>query len=310
MHQPSRIRGLRRIALAAALVALQPVAQANVGFNVSFGDPSGTWSDYYSRIQAQVMAAGQEWMGLLGQPSFNTTLDVRINFANIPTANGGSASSAYVGTVAGINLFEASAAAKLRDGTDVTGAQPDIIFTIGTNGYLQDELWFDPTPSNLLDDAVPGNRTDARTVFLHEFGHALGFNGWRDWSSGQLPGSYQSTFDQYVTGGGSSTPFFNGPEAMALYGGPVPLTSGNLFHLGNSAASGRPGVDLVPDLMNGVVFYRGTRYQVSALDLAILRDVGVPFAAQVPEPGSVLLLLCGVALLGGVARRRGRAPNA
>lgn len=305
MHQPSRIRGLRRAALAAALVALQPAAQANVGFNVSFGDPAGTWSPYYSQIQAQVVAAGQEWMGLLGQPSFNTTLDVRINFGAIATANGGSASSAYVGTVAGIDLYEASAAAKLRDGTDVNGAQPDIIFTIGTNGYLQNELWFDPTPSNLLDDTVPGTRTDARTVFLHEFGHALGFNGWRGWATGVLPGNYQSTFDQYVTGGGSGiTPTFNGPQAVALYGGPVPLTSGNLFHLGNASGSGRPGADLVPDLMNGVVFYRGTRYQVSALDLAILRDVGVPFAAQVPEPGTALLLLGGVVLMGTVARRR------
>ena len=47
--------------------------------------------------------------------------------------------------------------------------------------------------------AVPANRTDARSVFLHEFGHAFAFNGWRDGQTGALPGSYQSTFDCLVT---------------------------------------------------------------------------------------------------------------
>jgi hypothetical protein len=32
--------------------------------------------------------------------------------------------------------------------------------------------------------------------------------------------------------------------------------------------------NLIDQLMNGVVFYRGTRYNISALDLAVLRDVG------------------------------------
>lgn len=210
--------GLRRIALAAVLAAGLPAAQANVGFNVSFGDPSGQWSAYHNQIRSQVVAAGLEWMSLLGQPAFNTTLDVQINFGAISTANGSSAGSAYVGTAGGIALWEAGAAAKLRNGTDVNGAQPDIVFTIGTNGHLQNELWFDATPSNLLDDTVLGTRTDARSVFLHEFGHAFGFNGWRDWATAQLSTSDQSTFDQYVTGGNGSTAYFNGPQAIAEYG--------------------------------------------------------------------------------------------
>lgn len=303
-------RGLRRAALAAALAAVLPGAQAGVSFNVSFGDPSNQWSAYHGLIRAQVEAAGQEWMRFFGQPAFNTTLDVLVNFGPVATANGGSAAASYVDTVGGFTLWEAGATAKLRHGGDVNGSDADIVFTIGTNGYLQNELWFDPTPGDLSDDPVPANRTDARSVMLHEFGHAFGFNGWRDWASGQLPGNYQSTFDQFVTGGGASAAYFNGPQAMAVYGGRVPLTGGNLFHLGNSNASGLPGVDLVPDLMNGVVFYRGTRYQVSALDLAIMQDVGLPFVGQVPEPASALLLLGGVALLGAAVRRRSAGQSA
>jgi hypothetical protein len=63
------------------------------------------------------------------------------------------------------------------------------------------------------------------------------------------------------------------------------------------------GTDLVPDLMNGVVFYRGTRYGVSALDLAIMADIGLPITTAVPEPGTTALLLAGLAGLLLRARR-------
>ena len=75
---------------------------------------------------------------------------------------------------------------------------------------------------------------------------------------------------------------------MNLYGGPVPVTFGNVAHIGND--SSRPGSDLIPDLMNGVVFFRGTRYDISPLDLAIVADTGLTVIA-VPEPSSAFLFL-------------------
>src|SRR5262249_42284267 len=135
------------------------------------------------------------------------------------------------------------------------------------------ELWFDPSPQ-LRTTPVPSDKTDAYSIMLHELAHAIGFNGWRDGMTGGIPGSpsFESTFDQWETFDGTNL-YFNGPMAKLVYGGPVPVTYGFNFHLGN--ASPRPGSDLIGDMMNGVVYNRGVRYDISPLDLAILADAGV-----------------------------------
>jgi PEP-CTERM motif len=279
-----------------------------VVFNVSFVDPGAAYTSYYADITRNVQAAGADWISKFQGQSVNTSLDVSIGFASIATANGRSATTSYVSTSAGLNIFEQSAAAKIKTGNDVNGTAPDIEFNIGINGYLQNELWFDPNPQTQTA-VVPSTKTDARSVFLHEFGHAFAFNGWRDGTTGSLPGNYQSTFDSFAQL--SSTPngntiFFNGPNAVAAYGGDVPITFGNYSHVANN--SPRAGADLIPDLMNGIVFFRGTRYQISALDLAIMQDAGLPVAAlPVPEPATWALMLGGLA---AVARRARSAKRA
>jgi hypothetical protein len=301
--------GQRAWALKAAVAAsglwCAVSAQAVVLFNVSFTDPGSTYSAYYADITRNVQAAGADWMSRFNI-TVNTTLDVNIGFANIPTANGASATSSFVGTSAGIDIFEQGAAAKIKTGVDVNGAAADINFNIGINGYLQNELWFDPDPV-AQTAMVPMTKTDARSVFLHEFGHALGFNGWLDGTTGTLPGDFQSTFDQWAqldnAAPGGPTLFFTGPNAMAEYGGAVPITFGNYAHVANNMP--RDGFDLERDLMNGLVFYRGERYQISALDLAIMQDSGLPLAA-VPEPASVMMLLSGGLMLAAATRLRRR----
>jgi hypothetical protein len=120
---------------------------------------------------------------------------------------------------------------------------------------------------------------------LHEIGHGLGFNGWRDWTTGALPADYMSTYDQWVFLE-DGIPYFGGPSASAVYGGPVPLTAGNLMHYGNQFPL--PGWDLVENigLMNGVQNRSGFRREISELDLAILQDLGYVI---VPEPGTCAL---------------------
>lgn len=306
MSTPGVSNFLRRALLACA-VGLAGAAAADTGrIQVVFSDPGAAYAPYYADLERLTQAAGNAWLQhVVGGTAAD--LSVGISFASMATASGRSATTGYAGSTGnGSTLWLQGAAYELRTGIDPNGAAPDIEFLIGIDGYLQNELWFDPDPLS-RSAAVPAHQTDAMTVLMHEFGHALGFNGWLDAATGAAAGGHLSTFDAWVQP--MATPlgtvlFFTGVQAMAVYGGPVPLTLGNYAHLGNEIAG--LGLDLVPDLMNGVVFYRGVRGEISALNLAMLADTGLALnVTAVPEPGAALLLLAGLLpMLRVVWRRR------
>ncbi|MDO9074100.1 MAG: PEP-CTERM sorting domain-containing protein [Rubrivivax sp.] len=302
-----------RQALLAGVVGVAGAAAADTGrIQVIFADPAGSYTPYYADLERLTVAAGNSWLQHLAAGTPAVDLTVSIGFASLDTASGRSATSGYVGSTAnGSTLWSEGAAHELRTGIDPNGSAPDIEFLIGIDGYLQNELWFDPDPLS-RSAAVPGHQTDAMSVLMHEFGHALGFNGWLDAASGTAAGGYLSTFDALVQP--MATPlgtalFFTGAQAMAVYGGPVPLTLGNYGHVGNDIAG--LGLDLVPDLMNGVVFYRGVRGEISALNLAMLADTGLNLnVTAVPEPGAAMLLLAGLLpMLLVIRQRRRSAPS-
>ena len=246
---------------------------AGITYNVTFADPSGPYSSYYPAIAATMQAAGAAWNRYLpGSVSLEVVVTID---PNIPTANGSSETSGFVRNDGTRDIFEQGAAFEVRTGTDPNGASPDIGINIGAN-YLTNVLWFDPHPDTRTDP-IPANRVDALSVFIHELGHAFVFNGWMNGTTGVLPATYMSTFDERTQFNGSNF-FFTGTNAQATYGAPVPITYGNPFHLGNN--SPRPGSDLIPDLMNGVVYIYQTRYDISVLDVAIAKDVGVGLASR------------------------------
>jgi hypothetical protein len=76
-----------------------------------------------------------------------------------------------------------------------------------------------------------------------------------------------STYDQHVRFENERF-WFHGEAARSVYGGAVPLTQppNNNYH----------HVECIKDLMNGIEFCSGHRYEISDLDLAILKDVGLP----------------------------------
>jgi len=284
--------------LSLGIMSFASPAGALITYNFTFDDPGNQFTAFYDEIATNAMAAGVEWATHLAG---NASIEVKVAFDDvIPTATGGSVTSSFVGVSNGFNIFEQGAAAEVRTGIDPNGADPDAIITLGTN-YLVNELWFDPQPT-FRTEPIPAGRTDAYSVFLHEFGHIYAFNGFRDPFTGMLPADYASTYDDQIFFDGENF-FFLGPFAMAVYGGPVPLTFGNYVHVANLFP--RPGEDLLLDLMNGVVFFRDTRYDISPLDLAIFADVGLPLLNTVPEPATVSLwAVSGVWLMRVVARRR------
>jgi hypothetical protein len=272
-----------------------------ITYTVAFDDPGQTAANLYQPITQHVLASGARWNAHL-RPITDVILEVRVVIpaTNPPAgATGRSLAASPVGMVGGLVLSEQGAAAEVRTGVDPNGAEADIEFVFNPT-YLLNQLWLDPDPFQRVT-AVPADRTDAMSIILHEFGHAFAFNGYRDPNTGELSGGFLSTYDQHVSGTDNDL-VFNGPEATSLYGNrPVPLNNDNLFHLGNE--SPLPGADLVSDLMNGVEFTNGTRYDISLLDVAVLADSGVP-VAPVPEP----VLGLGVAAVGlaGWALRRSR----
>jgi hypothetical protein len=248
-------------------------AQAAITFTVSFSnDDSGQFADYYPSITSNMLAAAQTWSQYF--PPTDTTIAIEIQFIDDTDtrASCSSQTSYFVDMVDGTNIFEQAATTKVRTGLDQNGDDtPDIVMQLGTN-YLVQNLWFDPNPLARVD-SVPDDKTDAMSVFIHELCHAWAFTGWIDQFDGTFPGDYESTFDVWTRFDGANF-FFVGPEAEAIYGGPVPLTYGNVYHVGN--ASPGPGSDLLSDLMNGVVFHFGQRYYISSLDLAMCADALVP----------------------------------
>ncbi|HJU38368.1 MAG TPA: hypothetical protein VJ724_02255 [Tahibacter sp.] len=298
--------------VAAAFALAACAAHAQVTFTVDF-DASANVLTTAERdaVAAHLRDAGRRWAQALGITAARA-IELRVAVSNVPTANGTSNTSAAIGTIAGRTTYEQGVAYELRTGTDPNGAAPDGTVTFGLT-YLRNELWFDPSPETRTAP-VPIDRTDAMSVALHELGHILAYNGWADLTTGVSPATYWSTFDRWMQPGAPSTitgPYSvaawgyapdvttgnnkHWGNAMRLadarpgralapvewaYGAPVPQATCELPASVDAPPSFVrdalvPDATLIDELMNGVVFYRGTRYDIGALDRALMSDVGL-----------------------------------
>jgi hypothetical protein len=302
-----------------ALCAAGPVS-AEVTFSVSFDASADVLTTTEKdNVTTHLRAAGAQWVAHLAVAGARS-IEIQVSIANIPTANGASVTTGFLGVIDGRDTYEQGVAYELRTGIDPNGADPDANIAFGLT-YLRNELWFDPDPF-ARTATVPANRTDAMSVTLHELGHTIAYNGWADLDTGEPPATYWSIFDRWMIPGQPT--LFAGPAANAAWDSLPDLTIGNIMHWGNqtfgpdapaaprcgpaitlwrngvpvpricsapASADAPPSMDadahgpigngasLIDQLMNGVVFYRGTRYNLSALDDGVLEDVGLPLDA-------------------------------
>lgn len=276
-----------KIIILLAIATISAHSNAALTYTLTFDDPLSRGVGYYSAIESHVSASLNQWGSFLNG-SADLGIQVRIT-DEVERASGRSFTSGFMRNDGIADIFEQGMAYELRTGIDPNGSAPDVELQFNPD-YLLDELWFDPNPAQRIAP-IAASHTDAMSVFLHEFGHAIAFNGWEALAASATPNNFLSPWDELVTHDGEHT-FFHGLSSENLYGGPIPVTNQNNFHIGNLSD---PGSDLIPDLMNGMLFYKETRYFISALDLAIISDLGV---AVIPEPSTYALFFSGLIAIG------------
>lgn len=152
------------------------------------------------------------------------------------------------------------------DPADVSPWGGSISFDTASNWYF-----------GLTPDGLQSGEFDFHSVALHELTHVLGYG-----TSG--------SFDSHIVGGN-----FVGSAA-----GTVALTS-DTSHWAEGTLSTFNGV--VQEAAMDPSLAAGTRKHFTDLDFAAMQDIGWQ-VTPVPEAGTWVMMLVGLALVGGVARRR------
>jgi len=238
--------------------------QFDVSFDTSSPNLAGLTGAEQQAILDVANAAATVWSWYLTAANVTLSLLIKVDdsfFSGNTLAQGGPTSFFSNGaTSGGKTVYVAGTDVELATGQDPNGTAPDLNIGLTTNS-IRNLLYFKTDEYG----PVPSNRNDAFSVFLHEIGHGLGIIYTGDDPS--FPGT--TPFDTFVQNG-----TFIGSNAEAAYqaltGSPtgVPLQPGSLSHL---SESGPLGSDLMSPILN-----TGTNVGISAVDLGILQDIGVP----------------------------------
>ncbi len=244
-------------------------ACAAPNFTIALDDPAGRFAEASAPIRTNLRAAADALGALL--PS-NATISILVRAdESVPRATGRSAAAALLCRRGGRNVYLQGAAAKCLGVEMLIAPAADIEIALNPV-FARDTLWYDPLP-RVRVHAVPPDRIDAVSVFTRELLHAFAFNGWADHAAASLPPTYCSTFDERISVRWDGVVFL-GPRSSRIVPGGVPLTFGGIYAVGNQRPS--IGSDLLTSVMNGVSFDYGRRYRLTALEVAMLNDAGLP----------------------------------
>ena len=260
---------------AAPATAIVPPAGNGVTFSFTYGSGSEMWTPE-ARASLEAAAATLASHLVVDQP---IQITATVNGINSPGET--NMASSWVGfTSDAPGYFGTLIQTKILYGVDANGAEPDTVITANFA-----ERW-------AFGDDVPGDRYDFRTVAMHELTHALGFlsgmsdpatdRNWTDYDRFLRAADGNPVIDdagygykpQYVANltGGNGGLFFGGANAVAAFGGPVPLFTPAVWA---SASRSVSHVNSLPGyLMNPFYGYgKGVR-ALHPVELAMLCDLG------------------------------------
>ena len=251
-------------------------------------DTAGLSATEEAEIVNDLSAAAQDWAQYLtGHTTLRIQLNIEAGTNGAQLASAGATTNISNGTTLDGRLLDTpSSLTALNTGNYALSTNSDITvnFLAGNLG----SIYVNPNPTPMSSGSVPSGQFDLVTVFRHELAHGFGFGGLTT-STGTI-GAQETLFDHYIgTVGG--TIVFTGPQAEAEYGvllgttaTPVPLTDlpGNgedFAHFANSTLDVN-----ATDLMSGLGLPPAAQRDISAMDLAVLQDIGAPVTAT---PGAV-----------------------
>jgi hypothetical protein len=252
-------------------------------FNFMINDPANQFGGRQAAMMTDLQAAGAIWGQYLNGM---VPLNVSVVPGGTPFASAGATYNQPLNRQQnGLNVVEDGALNKARTGTPNTGPNPAADIQININPAIaQNQFYYDPS-GVARTGQVPANQSDFISVMLHELAHGLGFNVLRSTMGatyGTFPNGTENTYDALTSFGAGGNPalvYFTGPQAMQVFGGPVPLTSegpngtSNFAHVGST----NPPIpmSLASDLMLPAIT-DGVKISVSRLDLAVLTDINWP----------------------------------
>lgn len=309
-HPMGSLFGIRKLSAALCLV-LALTAQAQITFSFNFADPAGTgFNDATTGAarQAALESAATTLASYFSGYTQTITYDV------VSNAPGGTLAKADASAYT-TNTFQPT----LIQTQILQGTAPPI------TGHI---AWNFASYSWTYSGPVAAGTYDFQAVAMHELLHSFGFISYTTTSAGAglSGGNTRSIFDQYLcnsagiplfssdatfntagvgsilTNGVSGDVFFNGPNAVAAFGGLVPIYSPAIYVLGSSL-SHLDGTVLGNNIfLMTQSFATGPAVEsLSPVELGILRDLGY---SAVPEPALTACFLGLAALLLAFRRHR------
>ena len=215
----------------------QPVTGNGITVNIT----DAALLPWENAITASIKAAWYQW-----ESHFDNQSQIQIDVGYFPIPGGGQIASAAT-----------RMEVLLASGYTQSGALQEVITGMDPNGNMADGfINFHMTPGEIASVAP------LTTVMAHEIGHILAFRS----HIADASAEHITNYDSFISAAGG-TLHFDGPNAVAAYGGPVPINKigsfNNYAHVDDGRLLMFPYIGPYDFKMVGVV------------DLAVLADMGV-----------------------------------